>query len=102
MNFFRRRVEKRQPKSKAAGFRPRLETLEDRLVLSGGNGLQFNITTGSGSALPSAQMLAGFQQAANHWSAILADDVTLNVRVELSGSIPLGGAGNTGAVFKSF
>ena len=59
-----------------------------------GNGLQFNLIPALGM---SAQAIAGFQAAANLWSAILRDDIMVNIEIDFTalGSGILGQAGST-------
>jgi len=60
--------------------------------------IAFNITN-QGNA--SAQMMAGFAQAASIWSAWLMDPITINVRVNAL-ALPAGQLGATGAFYNTF
>lgn len=71
-----RRAVDRRRRANLAG-----ERLEDRRVMAGGLGLQFNIAY---TASVPAQVKTAFQTAADHWSSILTDDITVNVSVDFT------------------
>lgn len=74
-----------QSNSTPQGFRPNFNL--------GGNGLQFNLIPAGGM---SAQAIAGFQAAANLWSAILRDDILVNININFT-ALGAGILGQTGS-----
>ena len=56
-----------------------------------GNGLQFNLIAAPGMR---ADVLAGFQEAAAMWSAVLSDDVLVNINIDFK-ALPSGVLGST-------
>jgi hypothetical protein len=60
--------------------------------------ITFNVTN-SGTATP--QMMTGFQEAANLWSTVVRDPITVNVKVA-AGGVPAGTLGATTSFFDPY